>query len=121
MSGVFATAGAGAVRVWCLQTCRELLRVCVPNFTCSAVLFAGDGRSIVSAWSDGCVRAFTPLSGRLIYCIYNTHNKGTSALACTSTGRTLISGGCEGQVASVSYRYIYSCNLLVNGRPECPP
>ncbi|KOB69311.1 Uncharacterized protein OBRU01_11549, partial [Operophtera brumata] len=98
MSGVFATGGAGSVRVWCLASCQELLRVSVPNFTCSAVLFSGDGKSIISAWSDGNVRAFTPLTGRLIYCIYNTHNKGTSALDCTSDGRTLISGGCEGQV-----------------------
>ncbi|KAI8436343.1 hypothetical protein MSG28_004377 [Choristoneura fumiferana] len=48
MSGVFATAGAGDVRVWCVATCQELLRVTVPNFTCSAVLFSGDGKSIVS-------------------------------------------------------------------------
>ncbi|KAL4707481.1 hypothetical protein ACJJTC_000233 [Scirpophaga incertulas] len=51
-----------------------------------------------SAWNDGNIRAFTPLTGRLIYCIYNTHNKGTSALDMTHDGRTLISGGCEGQV-----------------------
>ncbi|XP_021193861.2 cilia- and flagella-associated protein 52 [Helicoverpa armigera] len=98
MSGVFATAGAGDVRVWCLETCQELLRIVVPNFTCSAVLFSGDGKSIVSAWNDGNIRAFTPLTGRLIYCIFNTHNKGTSALDMTTDGRTLISGGCEGQV-----------------------
>ncbi|CAK1596595.1 unnamed protein product [Parnassius mnemosyne] len=98
MSGVFATAGAGSVRVWCLQSARELLRIVVPNFTCAAVLFSGDGKSIVSAWNDGNIRAFTPLTGRLMYCILNTHNKGTSALDMTSDGRTLISGGCEGQV-----------------------
>ncbi|KAJ0177488.1 hypothetical protein K1T71_007497 [Dendrolimus kikuchii] len=98
MSGVFATGGAGDVRVWCLETCQELLRIVVPNFICSAVLFASDGKSIVSAWNDGNIRAFTPLTGRLIYCIYNTHNKGTSALSMTRDGKTLISGGCEGQV-----------------------
>ncbi|XP_068631955.1 cilia- and flagella-associated protein 52 [Battus philenor] len=98
MSGVFATAGSGSVRVWCLETACELLRLVVPNFTCSAVLFSGDGKSIVTAWNDGNIRAFTPLTGRLIYCIFNTHNKGTSALDMTSDGRTLISGGCEGQV-----------------------
>ncbi|XP_049869481.1 cilia- and flagella-associated protein 52 isoform X2 [Pectinophora gossypiella] len=98
MSGVFATAGAGDVRVWCLETCQELLRVVVPNFTCSSLLFSADGKSIVSAWNDGNIRAFTPLTGRLIYCIYNTHNKGTSAIGMTRDGRTLVSGGCEGQV-----------------------
>ncbi|XP_004926410.2 cilia- and flagella-associated protein 52 [Bombyx mori] len=98
MSGVFATGGAGDVRVWARDTCQELLRIVVPNFTCSALLFSGDGKSIVSAWNDGNIRAFTPLTGRLMYCIYNTHNKGTSALDMTNDGRTLISGGCEGQV-----------------------
>lgn len=43
-------------------------------------------------------RSFTPLTGRLIYAILNAHNKGVSALATTSHGRILISGGCEGQV-----------------------
>ncbi|VVC86611.1 unnamed protein product [Leptidea sinapis] len=98
MSGVFATAGAGDVRVWCVKTAQELLRIVVPNFTCSSVLFSSDGKSIVTGWNDGNIRAFTPLTGRLIYCIYNTHNKGTSALDMTHDGRTLISGGCEGQV-----------------------
>ncbi|XP_034830597.1 cilia- and flagella-associated protein 52 [Maniola hyperantus] len=98
MSGVFATAGGGDVRVWCVETAQELLRIVVPNFSCSAVLFSADGKSIVSGWNDGNIRAFTPLTGRLIYCIYNTHNKGTSALDMTKDGRTLISGGCEGQV-----------------------
>ncbi|XP_026319264.1 cilia- and flagella-associated protein 52 [Hyposmocoma kahamanoa] len=98
MSGVFATAGAGDIRVWCLETCQELLRIAVPNFTCAALLFSADGKSIVSAWNDGCIRSFTPLTGRLIYCIYNTHNKGTSAIGMTKDGKTLVSGGCEGQV-----------------------
>ncbi|XP_059051572.1 cilia- and flagella-associated protein 52 [Achroia grisella] len=98
MSGVFATAGSGDIRVWSLESCQELLRIVVPNFVCSAVLFSADGKSIVSAWNDGNIRAFTPLTGRLMYCIYSTHNKGTSALDMTHDGRTLISGGCEGQV-----------------------
>ncbi|GBP68261.1 Cilia- and flagella-associated protein 52 [Eumeta japonica] len=49
MSGVFATASSGDVRVWCLETCQELLRLVVPNFTCSCVLFAHDGKSIITA------------------------------------------------------------------------
>ncbi|CAG9584950.1 unnamed protein product [Danaus chrysippus] len=98
MSGVFATAGAGDVRVWCTDSGIELLRIVVPNFVCSSLLFTDDGKAIVTAWNDGNIRAFTPLTGRLIYCIYNTHNKGTSALDMTHDGRTLISGGCEGQV-----------------------
>ncbi|XP_048482828.1 cilia- and flagella-associated protein 52 [Plutella xylostella] len=98
MSGVFATAGAGSARVWSAASAQELLRIEVPNFVCSAVLFTADGKSLVTAWNDGCIRAFTPLTGRLMYCILNTHNKGASALDMTTDGTTLVSGGCEGQV-----------------------
>ncbi|XP_077288474.1 cilia- and flagella-associated protein 52 [Arctopsyche grandis] len=98
ISEVFATAGVGDIRVWCLKTCQELLRIQVANFACSSVLFTHNGKAIVSGWDDGCIRAFTPLTGQLMYCILNTHNKGTTALAITSDGRTLISGGYEGQV-----------------------
>lgn len=52
----------------------------------------------MTAWNDGIIRAFTPLTGRLIYTILNAHNKGVSALSITHDGSTLISGGCEGQV-----------------------
>jgi hypothetical protein len=40
---VFATASVGGIRVWHLPSCRELLRIAVPNLTCSAVIFAPVG------------------------------------------------------------------------------
>ncbi|XP_019770665.2 cilia- and flagella-associated protein 52 [Dendroctonus ponderosae] len=115
-SEVFATASHDNVRVWSMSTMQELLRICVHNFTCSSVLFAHDGKSIITAWNDGVIRSFTPLTGRLIYAILNAHNKGVSALAITSHGRMLISGGCEGQVRlwNVSpYRQQLICTLKV--------
>lgn len=48
MSDVFATAGSGDIRVWALKSRLELLRIQVPNFICSSVLFSGDGKSIAS-------------------------------------------------------------------------
>lgn len=75
-SSVFATASYQSVRVWSLTKKQELLRIIVPNFTATAVLFAYDGQSILTAWDDGVIRAFTPLSGTLIYAIPNAHNKG---------------------------------------------
>ena len=77
---------------------QELLRIVVPNFTSNSVIFARDGKSVISAWNDGVIRAFTPLSGKLIYAIPNAHNKGCSSVAITSNGKTLVSGGIEGQV-----------------------
>lgn len=70
----------------------------VPNFSAAALAFSYDGKSIVSAWNDGVIRAFTPLTGSLIYAIPNAHNKGCSALAISSCGKILVSGGVEGQV-----------------------
>lgn len=77
---------------------QELLRIMVPNFSAAAVLFSPDGKTIISAWNDGVIRGFTPLTGKLIYSIPNAHNKGCSALTISSNGRVLVSGGCEGQV-----------------------
>ena len=39
-SEVFATAGMGCIRVWHLATCRELLRISVPNLECNCITFA---------------------------------------------------------------------------------
>lgn len=97
-SDVFATAGKHDVRVWSMSNMQELLRIKVQNFSCSSIVFAFDGKSILTGWSDGIIRSFTPLTGRLIYAILNAHNKGVSALSTTSHGRAIISGGCEGQV-----------------------
>lgn len=70
----------------------------MPNFQAASVVFSRDGKSIVSAWNDGVIRAFTPLTGKLIYAIPNAHNKGCSAVAMTSNCKILVSGGLEGQV-----------------------
>jgi hypothetical protein len=43
-----------------------------------------DGKSIVSGWSDGQIRAFLPQSGKLLYVINNAHMHGTTALATTA-------------------------------------
>ncbi|KAJ8945339.1 hypothetical protein NQ318_009734 [Aromia moschata] len=97
-SAVFATASKNDVRVWSMDTMQELLRIRVENFSCSSLVFAHDGKSILTGWSDGIIRSFTPLTGRLIYAILNAHNKGVSVLTAASLGRNIVSGGCEGQV-----------------------
>ena len=94
----FATASFESIRIWSTTKMQELLRIVVPNFTSNSVIFSRDGKSVISAWNDGVIRAFTPLSGKLIYAIPNAHNKGCSSVAITSNGKTLVSGGIEGQV-----------------------
>lgn len=95
---MFATASYESIRVWSVTKFQELLRIVVHNFQAASVLFSRDGKSIVSAWNDGVIRAFTPLTGKLIYAIPNAHNKGCSAIAMTSNCKILVSGGIEGQV-----------------------
>jgi WD40 repeat protein len=39
LSEVFATCGLAQIRIWHLRTCRELLRISVPNLECHCVTF----------------------------------------------------------------------------------
>jgi WD40 repeat protein len=58
-----------------------------------------DGKSIISGWSDGKIRAFGPQSGKLLYTINDAHHKAVTALATTSDSKRVISGGEEGTPA----------------------
>jgi WD40 repeat protein len=97
-SEVFATCSISDVRVWNATTRQELLRIQVPNMECYCIAFMKDGRSIISGWSDGKVRAFLPESGRLLYCINDAHKNGVTAMAVTSDCGRIITGGMEGEV-----------------------
>lgn len=97
-SELFATCGGSDIRVWNASTCNELLRIQVPNLECLSVAFAQDGKSILSGWNDGKIRAFTPQTGKLIYTIHDAHNGGVSALQGTKDSHSIISGGVDGQV-----------------------
>jgi len=97
-SELFATCGGPDIRVWNAKTRNELLRIQVPNLNCLCVAFMPDGKSIVSGWDDGKIRAFKPQSGALLYCISDAHLGGVTALACTSDCRAIVSGGEGGQV-----------------------
>ncbi|XP_053552817.1 cilia- and flagella-associated protein 52 [Bombina bombina] len=97
-SELFATCSKCDIRVWHTASHKELLRITVPNMSCNAIDFMRDGKSIISAWNDGKIRAFTPESGRLMYVIENAHSMGVTAMAASSDCKRIISGGGEGQV-----------------------
>ncbi|NXJ09399.1 CFA52 protein, partial [Odontophorus gujanensis] len=97
-SDLFATCSKDDIRVWHTPENRELLRVVIPNMTCYAIEFMRDGRSIISAWNDGKIRAFMPESGREMYVINNAHSLGVTAIAATNDCKRIVSGGGEGQV-----------------------
>jgi WD40 repeat protein len=64
-SDVFATASEQNIRVWNAKTRQELLRVQVPNLECFCLCFSANGKHIISGWSDGKIRSFLPISGKL--------------------------------------------------------
>ena len=51
---------------------------------CNCVTFMADGKSIITGWSDGKIRAFYPQSGKLMYVINDAHIHGVTALVTTS-------------------------------------
>uniref|UniRef100_A0A663NE12 Cilia- and flagella-associated protein 52 n=1 Tax=Athene cunicularia TaxID=194338 RepID=A0A663NE12_ATHCN len=97
-SDLFATCSKNDIRVWYTPENKELLRIVIPNVICHAIDFMRDGKSIISAWNDGKIRAFMPESGRLKYVINHAHSLGVTAIAATSDCKRIISGGGEGQV-----------------------
>ncbi|XP_073090915.1 cilia- and flagella-associated protein 52-like isoform X2 [Manis javanica] len=96
---LFATCAKKDIRVWHTLSNRELLRITVPNMTCHGIDFMRDGKSIISGWDDGKIRAFAPETGRLIYVINNAHRIGVTAIATTSDCKRVISSGGEGEVS----------------------
>lgn len=97
-SKLFITASVGELRVWNSATGAELLRVAVPGVECLCTRVSQDGRLILSGWSDGKVRAFTPETGKLKWAIHDAHVKGVTALALSPDGSRLVTGGVEGLV-----------------------
>jgi WD40 repeat protein len=97
-SGVFVTSSVSDIRVWNAATRQELLRIQVPNMECYCVCFMRDGKSLVSGWSDGKVRAFTPQSGKLMYVINDAHKNGVTAMVVTRDSGRIVTGGMEGEV-----------------------
>ncbi|KAK3728613.1 hypothetical protein QZH41_011696, partial [Actinostola sp. cb2023] len=97
-SDVFGTCSRTEIRLWNTLTSKELLRIEVANMKCDAMDIMRNGKSIISGWDDGKIRAFTPKTGKLQYEIGDAHSKGVTALATTSNSESIVSGGGEGQV-----------------------
>ena len=54
-SELFATSSHGDIRVWHADSCKELLRISVPNMLCHAVDFLPNGKAILSGQSYNCI------------------------------------------------------------------
>lgn len=108
-SEIIATCSVNDIRLWNAVKCKELLRIRVDNLECNCVCFSPSGKSIVSGWSDGKIRAFGPQSGKLLYVINDAHKItglkkvsgaliGVTAITMTNDGSRIVSGGSDGQV-----------------------
>ncbi|CAG9315816.1 unnamed protein product [Blepharisma stoltei] len=97
-SEVFATCSINDIRVWNARNRQELLRIQVQNLECNCIGFTPDGKSIVSGWNDGKIRAFLPQSGRLMYVINDAHRHGVTAIISANNSTRILSGGIEGEV-----------------------
>ena len=81
-SEVFAIRSLDQIRVWNVADQKELLRICLEDTLgkrplCNCLQFSHDGRSIISGWSDGSIRFFTPQTGRLLFVLKEAHKMTT--------------------------------------------
>ena len=78
-SDVFACLTKSEIRIFSAKSLTELLQIKLESeveglTTANCIEFMADGKSIVTGWSDGKVRAFLPQSGRLLYVIDSAHS-----------------------------------------------
>lgn len=96
-SELFCTASTNDIRLWNLKAMKEVLRIEVPNTECEArdsitqecfcCAFMPDGKTIVSGWSDGKIRAYAPQTGKLQYTIVSAHQRMGGFKGATDTVR----------------------------------
>ena len=105
--------------MWNVADQKELLRICLAENEgsapcCNFVQFALDGKSILTGWTDGKVRAFTPQSGKLMYLINNCHRLGGSAVSQVS-GVTVGSMANQGPQGVTCLSCSLDCNSILTG------
>ena len=96
------TSSTGDIRIWNVRVRQELLRIQVPNLTCTCCSVSPTGSALVSGWDDGRIRAFFPETGRMKFVIPDAHSDVVTAVAiCDNDSQSpwrVISGGSEGKV-----------------------
>eukprot|EP00697_Spironema_sp_BW2_P001386 gnl/Spiro4/11853_TR6255_c0_g1_i1.p1 gnl/Spiro4/11853_TR6255_c0_g1~~gnl/Spiro4/11853_TR6255_c0_g1_i1.p1 ORF type:complete len:753 (-),score=171.46 gnl/Spiro4/11853_TR6255_c0_g1_i1:44-2206(-) len=103
-SALFVTCGLNEIRVWNIRNCTEIFRITEQKtkavLTCLCVVITKDGRSILSGWDDGKVRAYSPETGRPLWIIHDAHPSGVTALCPSNDCSFLMTGGADGMVRS---------------------
>ena len=98
---LYAIAGGDGVQLW-TDAGQMVLHVPppLPGIDATQVRVARDGRSVISGWSDGNVRIFTPESGNMVEEVRNavTGKEGVTAMAVSRRGDLMVVGGGDGGV-----------------------
>ena len=92
---VFATRSFDEIRIWNVADQRELLCIKMSEAdgslpSCNCLEFMADGKSIMTGWTDGRIRAYLPQSGQLFYLIKDGH-RGNNPTALSPGGVTCLS------------------------------
>jgi WD40 repeat protein len=95
-SALFATCSSGGFHIWNAKTYQELLRVDIARSECNCVAVPADGRVILTGWSDGRIRGYSPQSGKELWVINEAHLNGVTAIACESS--KVVTGGKTGDI-----------------------
>ena len=98
LSEVFATASLGEIKVWNSKSKAEILRIEIAKIDCNCIDFSLDGKSILSGWSDGKIRSFTPQTGKLMFAIEDAHSEGVTAIKVLTDCARIVSGGMRGDI-----------------------
>lgn len=61
---MFASCSDKEIIVWRNHTLNPLIKINIPNASCLSLNLLHDGSSVVSGWSDECIRFFNPKNGK---------------------------------------------------------
>lgn len=110
-SDLLLTTSTNDLRVWHIPSTKELLRVQVPTQECMCCEVTATGSAIISGWSDGKIRSFSPQTGKSRFIVADAHNGEVSALAIAGDDSyaawQLVSGGSDGTVRvwTITYQH----------------
>jgi len=96
-SDMFLTSSSGGFHVWNSRTYQELLRVTLPRSECNCIAVPADGKIILTGWSDGRIRGYTPQTGKELWTINGAHLNGVTAIAARDN--FIVTGGMTGDLS----------------------
>lgn len=87
----------GGIRLWSVETGKELRRITTPQQIVYTLAFSPDGSALASGGLSGTIHLWEPATGRLLR-QWNTKTEWISHLAFAHDGRTLVAGHNDGSV-----------------------